>query len=301
MWAFVKQAVAEDDTHIESLFLAVNKRQRLMKEAKDPKSWMVPAMTTLNHCDETVRVDTLAQLSGYTSDTLIKAKKLNTEVDKQMIIYGLGVAGSARFPKEASSKIVFMRWTSKRDVIMGKRLRQLFVNKAISPTSGGLDWAWGAYRPKWGAPKTEGAPPSLIKIGHCSGDEVEIPDWAAHITLDYEFMDNFSDFGAFFHKEPAPKVFIHTLFEKTKKGPYKVEGLFVKGGKDEKVHAEIVDMYNVWKQEVAGSTAASSSSTATALEQMRRQSASESTKANSTAIAKAALTKKKRRSVKAAP
>ncbi len=116
--------------------------------------------------------------------------------------------------------------------------------------TGDLDWSKSVYTPGFDGPDKK---KSLSAIKPINGNVAKAPDWYAFVTPALDFMDVFSDYGAFFGTKHAPR----------KKGPCAMKIYRVGTSKD--FDKTITDVKATWDAERSSTDASASTTTSSLL------------------------------------
>ena len=211
--------VVEDADALESATVHLDQRRK-SKALQEAQADMLAPCQVLGRLHDDVKVKLLVKDSDMSTADILAAKKVDFEADKQMLVFKYGMSLGFRLGDTFRYWPVLDKVFSPRAEVMGSRM-QRFKDNFVG-ADGAITWKGATYNCAYTG---EHVLKSVRHIG--SGDIVNTPAWAQHITREYSIIMGWDDMNAAFERKPAPPVPLWKLFMQENKkappiGPFKI-------------------------------------------------------------------------------
>ena len=154
-------------------------KQKIVDEAQ-----LHPKMTTASRIPSEVMVAELASISDMDVTDITGAKGKDSEADKQLWAFAIGMPMSWKFGPEMRTKKVMTDVVTVRDDIMGNRIanfKGLGGCKSVKP----LDLTFGVYKATFQGDE-------LKQVRHWNGDTVQVDELGKHIDRTWIIQSNWA-------------------------------------------------------------------------------------------------------------
>ena len=221
-------AIESVDTHLD--------QRRKARELAEKQADMLPPCFCSGRLKDDLKVRLLIKDSDMASADILSAKKKDSEADKQMLVYKYGIGLGFRLGESFRYWQVLDKVFTPRAESWGNRM-QHFKQRFVQP-DGSIDWKGATFQCLY-SPQH-----ALQSVKHvATGDVVNCPAWAAHITTDYDIIMGWDDLQASFERKPMPALPIWNFFQQENKqkakddpkGPFKL--VQMKGDKIKQFYA----------------------------------------------------------------
>ena len=182
-------------------------------------------VSSMKSIDEPWLITELRAISDMSVDDITHCTKYDDDAVLHLITFAVGLSPTHKLHENLQIKNVLHRLMCLLNGRFGSRLKGFKSSGAPDKNTGKISWQKGCYTGTYNKDDV------LETCSHIGGYKVSnLTDWG--IKKPHALQDNFSDFGAYFHRKPMAPIKAHLLFKADKKGPYKLPQVQTAAAKD---------------------------------------------------------------------